>query len=270
MPELELHDLALEEREGYLRSFLPTNTIISDFTFSSLFMWATFYSLKLSYFDEVACVICTGGEFPPSLLMPLGATDNKMYEVINYYSEWFEAHGQEFCISHVEEKFLPSILAVKGYNYNVTYDRNYSDYIYNRSDFVMMDGGDYKGFRKKIRAFENHYPDHEYSKIKKNDIPECMELLELWRKQKGYDADSFETAKLLENYDTLKLIGAVVRLKGKIQAFLLGEIYGDTGFIISGKADMEIHGLYLYAVREFVKSEFSGVHYVNRCEGSWH
>lgn len=266
MQVIELHKLTIEEKNKYIRYYLASNPLISDFTFSSLFMWSVFYTLEISYFNDLACVVCTGGEFPPSLLMPLGDVDNRMSEVLNYYYDWFASRGQSCIVSHVEEKFLPLILSTEGYNFTVSYDRNYSDYIYKRSDFISMEGSDYKGFRKKIRAFENHHPDHEYSKIQISDIPECMELLELWKKQKGYDADSVETAKLLDNYEALNLIGAAVRLDGKIQAFLLGEIYGDTGYIISGKADMDIHGLYLYAVKEFVKLEFSGVQYINRCE----
>jgi hypothetical protein len=266
MPESELHDLTIEEREEYLRHYLLTNSLISDYTYSSLFMWAKFYSLELLYFKDLACVICTGGEFPPSLLMPLGLFDNKMKDVLDYYYEWFAKRGEELSISHVDEALLPVIMSVEGYNYTVTYDRSYSDYIYNRSDFVEMKGSDYKGFRKKIRAFENHHSDFEYSKISVNDIPECMELLELWRVQKGYDADALETVKLLDNYEALELKGGAVRINGKIQAFLLGEIYRETGYIIAGKADMGIHGLYLYAVREFVKQEFPGVKYINRCE----
>lgn len=266
MEEIELHDLTVEERYKYLHHYTQCCSSISDYVYSSLFMWAGYYTLKLSYFMDLACIICTGGGFPPSLLMPVGITDNKMKDVIDYYYQWFTSRGQEFCISHVEEKFLSSILSVKDYNYTVNYDRDYSDYIYKMPDFINMEGSHYKGLRKKIRAFKNHHQNFDYIKIDRSNIPECMELLELWRIQKGYDADSIETAKLLDHYEELQLLGGAVRIDNKIQAFFLGEISGDMGYIISGKADMEIHGLYMLAVREFVKHEFSGVRFVNRCE----
>jgi len=262
----ELHNVDISDRDEYVCHYIASHSQISDYTFSSLFMWAKFYSLEISYYKDLACIICTGGGFPPSLLMPLGDLNNKMGDVLDYYYQWFSERGEELCVSHVDEKFLPVITAVEGFDFTITYDRNYSDYIYNFSNFVNMEGSDYKGFRKKIRAFENHFPDRQYSKITDSDVPECLELLELWRQQKGYDADSFETVKLLYNYDALKLIGGAVRLNGKIQAFILGEIYNDTGYIIAGKADMLIHGLYLFTLREFVKNEFSGVYYINRCE----
>lgn len=266
MMEIELHDLTVEERGKYLSHYTQSCSLISDFVYSSLFMWADYYTLKLSYFMDLACIICTGGGFPSSLLMPLGVADNKMKDILDYYYHWFNSRGQEFCISHVEEKFLPLILSVEDYNFSVTYDRDYSDYIYFRPDFINMEGCNYKGLRKKIRAFKNHHQNFEYAALGKNDISECRELLEIWRKQKGYNADSIETTTLLDNFEGLDLLGGAVRVDGKMQAFFLGEKFGDTGYIISGKADMDIHGLYMLGVREFVRNEFHDVTYINRCE----
>ena len=261
-----MQSITTVEREKYLGNYLCILPDISDFTFSSLFMWADFYSLRLSHFEDLSCIICTGGGFLPSLLMPVGKIGNNLKRVMDYYYGWFSGQGLDFYISHVEEKFIPLIESVEGYKYDVSYNRDYSDYVYDRNDFVSMNGSGYKGFRKKIRSFEKTYPDHTYSPIRKEDIPECLELLEIWKEQKGYDADSNETRILLSNYEELGLRGGAVRFNGRIKAFLAGELYGETGFIIVGKADMQIHGLYLYAVREFVKNEFSGALYVNRCE----
>jgi len=266
MDEIELHELTVNERDRYLNHYVHSCPLISDYVYSSLFMWAEFYTLKISYYMDLACIICTGGGFPPSLLMPLGMTENKMKSILDYYYQWFDSRGQEFCISHVEDRFLPLIQSIESYDFSVTYDRNYSDYIYLKPDFINMDGHNYKGLKKKIRSFNNHHQNVEYSKIKTDDISECKELLDTWRTQKGYNADSAETVKLLDNYEELKLLGGAVRINGKLQAFFLGEEFDDTGYIISGKADMDIHGLYIMGVREFVKNEFPGVKYINRCE----
>lgn len=266
MQEIELRDLTVGERDSYLSYYRQSVPYISDYVYSSLFMWAEFYSLKLAYFNGLACIICTGGGFSPSLLMPLGVTGEKMAEVLDYYYNWFNRSGQEFCISHVEEKFLPLILSISDYEYTVSYDRNYSDYIYKRNDFISMDGRNYKGLRKKIRSFLNHYKDVKYSSLVIDDIPECRELLSLWRIQKRYNADSLETERLLDNYEELKLLGGVLRIDGRLKAFFLGEKSGDMGFIISGKADMDINGLYLYSLRKFVQHELQGVKFINRCE----
>jgi hypothetical protein len=266
MTEAGLRDFSIAERVSYLKNYMVSSPMISDFTFSSLFMWADYYSLKLSCFDNLTCIICTGGDFTPSLLMPLGDVESRIKDFIDYYYKWFREQGLDFYISHVDEKYIPLIKSVPGYEYTVTYDRDYSDYIYNRIDFVSMSGSGYKHFRKKIRSFEKHFPDHQYSPLNDADIPECLELIELWREQKGYDADASESAILLRNFKELDLKGGVVKLDGRIKAFLAGELCGDTGFIISGKGDMHIQGLYLYAVREFVKNEFSDALYINRCE----
>ncbi len=266
MTEAGLRDFSIAERGKYLKNYMVSPPMISDFTFSSLFMWADYYSLKLSCFDNLTCIICTGGDFTPSLLMPLGDVEGRIKDVIDYYYTWFREQGLDFYISHVDEKYIPLIKSVPGYEYAVTYDRDYSDYIYNRNDFVSMSGSGYKHFRKKIRSFENHFPHHQYSVLNDDDIPECLELLEFWRQQKGYDADANESAILLKNFKQLDLKGGVVKVDGRIKAFLAGEKCGDTGFIISGKGDMHIHGLYLHAVREFVKNEFADVLYINRCE----
>jgi len=266
MPDTDLRKLTVEEREGYLKNYLKVLPLISDFTFSSLFMWADFYSLKLTEFRGQTCIICTGGDFTPSLLMPMGDIENGFKDLIDYYYNWFAERGLDLHISHVEERFIPLIESVEGYKFEISYNRDYSDYIYKRDDFISMNGSEYKAFRKKIRSFEHHFPNHSYSPLTENEIPECLELNELWRKQKGYDADSNETAILLQNYNSLSLKGGVVRFNGRVQAFLAGEAHGNTGYIIAGKADMKIHGLYLYTLREFVRNELPGIRYINRCE----
>ncbi|HRS62330.1 MAG TPA: phosphatidylglycerol lysyltransferase domain-containing protein [Spirochaetota bacterium] len=266
MKQIELRDFSLLERQRYIKNFIIASPEISDFTFSSLFMWAQHYSLKLTYFNDVACIICTGGEFTPSLLMPVGYIEDKIKDIIDFFYNWFHERGLELYISHVDERFLPLIESVPGYSYRVNYNRDYSDYIYDKNNFVSMRGSSYKHFRKKIHSFQRHFPDHSYAPLSEIDIPECLELLELWRIQKGYDADANETAYLLKNYRDLELKGGIIKIGGKIKAFILGELCGKMGFVISGKGDMNIHGLYICALREFVKNEFAQATYINRCE----
>ncbi len=262
----ELKSFTIGEREAYLNNYCALLPGISDFTFSSLFMWADFYSLRLSCFHNLSCIICTGGDFLPSLLMPVGNYGNDLKRLIDYYYDLFAERGLDFYISHVEERFIPLIKSVEGYKYEVTYNRDYSDYIYDRESFITMNGSGYRSNRQKISSFKRHYPDHTYSRLNKEDIPECLELVELWRKQKGYDADANETGILLANYEALGLRGGAIRVGGEIKSFFAGEVYGMTGYIIVGKADMHIHGLYLHAIKEFVKNEFPEALYINRCE----
>lgn len=266
MPDIRLRDFSIGERKKYVQNYCVSVPLISDFTYSSLFMWKDFYSLKLSDFENLSCIICTGGEFKPSLMMPVGNISSGIKPVIDYYYNWFTGQGLEFEISHVEEQYIPLITSTPGYNFTISYNRDYSDYIYKRTDIINMKGAEFKSIRKKIRSFSRHYPDQKFGPLKKEDIPECLELIELWKKQKGYDADSSETALLLNHFEDLNLRGSTVKLKGKINAFLLGEVYGKNGYVIAGKADMKLHGLYLYALKNFVQKEFQDAEYINRCE----
>ena len=96
MKQIELRDFSLPERPRYIKNFIMASPEISDFTFSSLFMWAQHYSLKLTYFNDVACIICTGGEFTPSLLMPVGYIEDKIKDIIDFSTIGFMREGLSY------------------------------------------------------------------------------------------------------------------------------------------------------------------------------
>jgi hypothetical protein len=70
---------------------------------------------------------------------------------------------------------------------------------------------------------------------------------------------------LLHNFEKLDYKGAVIRIKGRVQAFSLGELLNpSTAVIHVEKANPEITGLYAAMNQLFAARAMSGVEFINR------
>lgn len=153
--------------------------------------------------------------------------------------------------------------------------RAWSDYVYNYEDLAEMKGRKYSGKRNHIRNFIKSYPGYEVKPITKQDIPRVKAEYEryfLKRFNDGGDtsykaAESEETILLLEQIDTLNMIGIFVETGGRVAGFSIGEIVGNTLVVHVEKALTEYGGIYTFVCREFARAAYrEGVEYINREE----
>lgn len=112
----------------------------------------------------------------------------------------------------------------------------------------------------------------EYRRYNKEDYENCIMLYQEWVKAKGGLTDNYQNEyKALKDaltyIDELGLVCGLLFVDGKLEAFSIGEKFGDDMAIIHfEKANAAIQGTYALINREFVCHEWSDLEYINREE----
>ncbi len=157
-------------------------------------------------------------------------------------------------------------------NYTITQYRNFFNYIYLRNDLVNLKGGRYQSKRNHINRFQNTY-NYTFQPLTPELIPDCIALEEEWRKQHVFEEQtSYEQEKMalvtaLRNYEVLELLGGVVFIDEKIEAFSIGSaINGDTFDVMFEKANPLYDGIYSVINQEFTSLIPEQYTYINREE----
>ena len=151
-------------------------------------------------------------------------------------------------------------------------DRDYTDYLYLRTDLATLAGKKFQSKRNHVNKFRKTY-NYEYVPLTPDRIPECMELEAEWCKMNNcnqHEGTGNERRALiyaLQNFDALGLTGGILHVDGKIAAFTFGmPINEDTFGVHVEKADTRIDGAYAMINYEFANHIPEQYTYLNREE----
>lgn len=144
------------------------------------------------------------------------------------------------------------------------------DYIYNSEDLGTLKGRKYSKKKNRINNFKKLY-NFTYEKIDEKNIDEVIEFQKNWCKNREcylsavLSNENLGIVNILNNFNKLELIGAIIRVEGKIIAYSLGEILNSEYVIIHiEKALSEYIGSYQMINHLFVQNEFLTYNYINR------
>ena len=174
-----------------------------------------------------------------------------------------------FCTVNKSE--LP-VLKQRFENITVDADRDWFDYLYEKDAMLTLAGRKYGTPRNHINKFKKLYTDWSFEPVNNDNIPELIEFT----KNFTFSSEKDESAMLelqmcmevLENYNAYGMQGGAMRVGGKIIAYSLGEIVGDTIFSHIEKADISFAGAYQMLTNQFLHMYAEGdeIRFVNREE----
>ena len=91
-----------------------------------------------------------------------------------------------FCVSHDHEEWLnihrPSL-------YQVSYNRDVEDYVYEREKLVRLSGRKYHGKKNHVNKFKRAYPDWSYEPVTDANRQDCLDMLREWKKINSVEED---------------------------------------------------------------------------------
>ncbi len=259
----ELGPIALGQKgiyDDYLGRY-PTE--ISEQTFTNLFMWRRSRPIRAI---EVGDSLVTYEERDDGVILfgpPVGPLHLKgAIEIVG------SATGKDvaLCDRISEGAVTQGLLS----EYEVEEDRDYFDYRYSRGDLSELEGRRYHKKRNLIKQCltENSCT---YEAITSGNIAEVSAMMDRWcdfkacKGDRGLCHEYQATRQVLENYEALGLIGAAIRIDGRIEAFTVGErLNGNTAVIHLEKAMPEYKGLYQLINQWFCQNDLKGFEYVNR------
>lgn len=259
----------------------PWKLKCSEYTFTNLLIWGADDKIKIAeennalYFliDDPEEAGKAGGNgksrfmFAPLIRDPGG----DYRPVLATASAYCRENGIEPVFKAISGPIRDAFARSGGYS--LEEDRSNFDYVYSMEELRDLTGKKLHAKRNHINQFMAQYGDsYAYFRLNPDMLSECMDLYNEWLQGKdASDPDAvgeyIAIRELLTHMDTLGVIGAGIRIDGKLAAYTIGErMDGEMAVIHIEKADAEIPGLFTVINNLFVKNELTDMKLINREE----
>jgi hypothetical protein len=267
VPEFpQLRDLILEDKPLIDQLFTRFPPVISEFTFTNLFIWRVAYQIKISRFRNLLCLLSEQGEnsffFPP-----VGEGD--MIECFQSLLRTLGGKGAPPKIVRIPETVVTQVNWT-GSGMKAALDRSQCDYVYLVQDLIELKGRKYHRKRNHIKQFKEKYS-HQYIPLTPEWVPQCLQLQTEWcdlrdcEASPGLHNESLAIKEAFTHLEKLEVKGGAILINGKVEAFTLGDpLNPETIVIHIEKANPAYEGLYPTINQAFLEHEGSGYTYVNR------
>ena len=237
------------------------------FSFANFLLWSEAYQMKFAIIEDSLVVFSERKLFT----FPVGADDPE--PALQWIFAYCEEHGIP-CQLIVSESDWAYLDAHYPGEFTVEYNRDDADYIYETKKLIELTGKKYHGKRNHINKFKSVFgEDWCYEPITPENKGECFAMLEEWADQNDTAEDQDKSTevsvarKFLELLETLDLQGGLLRARGKVVAFTIGEpLREDTYVVHIEKAFADVDGAYPMINQQFLAHVAEDYPYVNREE----
>lgn len=240
-----------------------------EFTFANNYLWAPHYEIRYAIIEGMLVFLSDEATF--SVSFPIGRGELK--KTVDTLLEYFAEKGRAFKMHLVSPMQFERLEALYPNRFQISYDRDAADYVYESEKLITLSGKKLHGKRNHINKFKELYPDWTYESITDENTEECLEMAQEWRVRNGCDEDEEKHAEFCVTLNALKLRkelglkGGLLRAEGRVVAFTLGEPIDDDIFVVHiEKAYADIQGAYPMINQQFVLHEGAAYKYINREE----
>jgi uncharacterized protein len=267
VPEFpRFRELLFEDKPLFDAVFTQFPPLISEFTFTNLFIWRHAYQTKISQFNHFLCLFLGQGEnsffFPP-----IGEGD--MVKCVQALLQSFKEKEALPKMDRVPEATVAK-MDLKREGLMAVFNRDQSDYIYLTQELIELRGRKLHRKRNHIKQFKEKHS-YQYLPLSKEWIPECLQLETEWCDLRHCEAipglanESVAIKEAFTYFEDLGVKGGAILIEGKVEAFAFGEpLNPETVVIHIEKANPAYEGLYPLINQAFLENQWSGYPYVNR------
>src|SRR4030042_4163164 len=259
-------DLTLEDKPPCDQLFTQLPPVISEFTFTNLFIWRHAYQIKISRLQNFLCLLAEQGGssffFPP-----IGKGD--VIKCHQSFLQYLGGKGIPPKIVRVPEAVVAQI-DWKTSGMKVELDRNKCDYVSLTHDLFELKGRKYHRKRNHIKQFQKKYS-YQYIPLTPEWILQCLQLENEWCDLRHCEAspgllnESSAIKEAFTHFEELRVKGGAILINGKVEAFTLGDPLNLESVVIHiEKANPAYEGLYPTINQAFLEHQGSGFTYVNR------
>lgn len=146
------------------------------------------------------------------------------------------------------------------------------DYLYDRENFIKLEGRKFHGKRNFIKRFYNQHPNAKLLPITVENIPNCREFLDQWYAEQaelsqGLLDESKAIHTAFDHWEEFRLTGGILVDEEKTLGFTIGSMVSQEIFAIHfEKADRNVIGAYPTLSVEMAKMIPETVKWLNREE----
>jgi hypothetical protein len=268
LPEYpNFREIRLEDAAIFNEYFHKHPPLISEYTFTNLFMWRNYYHFTWTLWNQLLCIMAHHPEHIPFFLPPIGDTFTRdcIINCIKYLrSKGFPGEVQRIPEALVDKNFKDA------QEFDVMLDRNNSDYVYLKDDLIRLPGNRYHRKKNQINQFKKKYT-FQYQPLTLELVQQCLTLESHWCDLKHCDqvpslsGEEQAIHDALSNMHILNFKGGAIFIDGKIEAFSLGErLNENTAVIHIEKANPAFEGLNQTLSQMFTEQACSSFVYINR------
>jgi hypothetical protein len=265
---MKFHKITLQDYDRLAPFFRNQAYPLCSYSLPSLLSWQTQAYYPVAALTEDSLIIAA--EYTQKtelrhLILPLAPEKDWTPEALHrlcldsgFPTYWFVP---ETWIRKVGEKDLEVFFRVEEQS-------AYTDYIYLKEDLSELKGRKYSKKRNLISQFERSFTEDRIhiAAIGPEDIPECLDFLELWCRERNCERDpeadmaceKIAAANAIHLIDDSHFRGLRLSIDGRLVAFgIANRLTQDMGVLHFEKALGSIKGLYQYFDRECCRRLFS-------------
>lgn len=268
MDKIQFKRPELEDQEIINSYFAKAPSRSCERTFANVYLWSRHY--KVEYAIIEGALVFKDNSEKALFAYPAGDDEavKKALEWMDRYSKAVEAPLMLYTVTEENfaqlENWYPNI-------YQIEYDPDEADYVYETEKLATLAGKKLHGKRNHINKFKSLYEDWSYETLNDENVEECFQMALKWRTQNGCNEDPEKNAEMCVSLNSLRLykelgfVGGVLRVEGKIVAFTIGEPMCEDTFVVHiEKAFADVDGAYPMINQQFVQHECMDYTYVNR------
>ena len=271
---LEFKPITIETVEELLPFAKEQQTRSCDYTPGNLVMWARFMNYRYAISGDTLFIECKSQSDLQSeaYLAPIGKMS--LSESVALLQAHCNETGKELRFTAVPQEFVTELQGLLP-DFECTELENWSDYVYDIQKLSTLQGKALNKKRNRYNKFITEQPTYSYSRCTHDDIKEVINFLAANRECQHNREDNMRCYEQWQCMATVRNLlkyeqpAGIIRIDGKIAAFTLGEIFGDTLFVHIEKADHNIAGASEAINRMFVNdilSQHPELVYANREE----
>ena len=268
--ELEFRKPTLEDQEQIDHYYRQANSRSCEDTFANLYLWNRMYPTEFAIVKDMLVLKSAGKDF--FFRFPKGSPEH-VKEVVEIMADYAREQNCPFKMGVVTPKQFELLEELFPGRFQVEYNRDDADYVYEREKLANLSGKKYHGKKNHVNKFLRTYPDWKFEPITDENVEECFQMALIWRNENGCDEEGGKLAEMCVTLNSLrlmkelKLTGACLRVNGKVVAFTVGEPLCDDTFVVHiEKALTQIEGAHPMINQQFVKMAMEDFLYVNREE----
>lgn len=270
---LTFHPISLDDQQMAETYFKQKHYYSAKYSFGSNFVWRLVYRISYAESNGFLFVQSEFDKEAPYFLCPVG-TGNlcAAVEELDEYCKANQLVTRLYAVSKADRAVLEEYF---GDRIQFTYNRDESDYVYEREKLATLSGRKYHGKRNHISQFKRG--EWHYEPMSEENIPLCREMHHQWCGEndcpgdaRGSQAKKLECCAALQafrHFTALGFRGGVLYQNDRVVAYTMGEELTDDTFVVHfEKAFAEVAGAYPTINQEFVLHEMERYQYVNREE----
>lgn len=270
MEEIEFKRPELEDRELIQSFFEKYPSRSCERTFVNVYLWSRHYHVTYAIIEQT--LVFRSEDNGLAFTYPAGEAEN-VKRALQFLETYSEQKGVPFVLYNVTEENFLQLETWYPEQYQIEYNRDLADYVYESEKLASLAGKKLHGKRNHINKFKATFEDWSYESITKDNVEECFQMALKWRNENGCEEDIEKNAEMcvtlnsLRLFEELQLKGGILRVNGEIVAFTIGEpICKDTFVVHIEKAFADIQGAYPMINQQFVEHECKDYQYINREE----